>query len=70
VRLLSRFHERLRVAAIPKTQLIEVRFRAHDAQIAADVANALTNAYIERNFRTRYEATLQASDWLRGNSMV
>lgn len=63
-RILSIFHERLRVAVVPKTQLIEVRFRARDPQLAADVANALTNAYIERNFRTRYEATMQASDWL------
>jgi polysaccharide biosynthesis transport protein len=28
------------------------------------VANAVTSAYIERTFRTRYEATVQASDWL------
>jgi polysaccharide biosynthesis transport protein len=64
VSLLSVFHTTLRVAAVPKTELIEVRFRARDPKLAADVANALTNAYIERNFRTRYEATLQASDWL------
>jgi succinoglycan biosynthesis transport protein ExoP len=64
VGLLSIFHATLRVAAVPKTQLIEVRFRARDPQLAADVANTLTNAYIERNFRTRYEATMQASDWL------
>ena len=64
VLLLATFHELLRVEAVPKTELIEVRFRARDPQEAANGANALTNAYIERNFRTRYEATLQASDWL------
>ena len=64
VLLLAAFHELLRVEAVPKTELIEVRFRARDPQVAANGANALTNAYIERNFRTRYEATLQASDWL------
>ncbi len=64
VTLLATFHKGLRVSAIPKTQLIEVRFRARDPKIAADVVNALTNGYIERNFRTRYQATMQASDWL------
>lgn len=64
VLLLSAFHAVLRVEAVPKTELIEVRFRARDPQLAADVANALTHAYIERTFRTRYEATVQASDWL------
>ena len=64
VLLLSAFQAGLRVEAVPKTELIEVRFRAHDPQLAANVANAITGAYIERTFRTRYEATVQASDWL------
>ena len=62
--MLKIFHSALHVEAVPKTELIEVRFRARDPQIAAKVANALTSAYIERTFRTRYEATMQASDWL------
>lgn len=64
VLLLSAFHAGLHVEAVPKTELIEVRFRARDPQLAANVANAITGAYIERTFRTRYEATVQASDWL------
>ncbi len=64
VLLLSAFHAGLHVEAVPKTELIEVRFRARDPQLAANVANAVTGAYIERTFRTRYEATVQASDWL------
>ena len=64
VRMLKIFHAALHVEAVPKTELIEVRFRARDPQIAANVANALTSAYIERTFRTRYEATMQASGWL------
>jgi polysaccharide biosynthesis transport protein len=64
VLLLSAFGAGLRVQAVPKTELIEVRFRALEPKLAASVANALTSAYIERTFRTRYEATVQASDWL------
>jgi len=64
VLLLTTFQKSLHVEAVPKTELIEVRFRARDPQLAANVANAVTNAYIERSFRTRYEAAMQASDWL------
>jgi polysaccharide biosynthesis transport protein len=64
VLLLSAFGAALHVQAVPKTELIEVRFRALDPKLAASVANAVTSAYIERTFRTRYEATVQASDWL------
>jgi capsular exopolysaccharide synthesis family protein len=62
--LLANFRSELRIDAVPKTELIEVRFRAADPQLATNVANSLTNAYIERTFRTRYVATMQASDWL------
>jgi succinoglycan biosynthesis transport protein ExoP len=64
VLLLAAFHAILHVEAVPKTELIEVRIRTHDPQLAANIANALTNTYIERTFRTRYEATMQASEWL------
>lgn len=64
VALLERFRKRLRVSAVPKTQLIEVRFRDSDPATAAEVANAVANAYVENNFRTRFDATTQASEWL------
>lgn len=58
------FHKSLNVQLIPKTQIVEVHFRSKDPQLAAQVANAVTNTYIEHNFQTKYKATLQASDWL------
>lgn len=63
-KLLANFHKRLNVASIPKTALVELRFRSKDPKLAADVVNAVANVYMERNFRTRYNATMQASDWL------
>ncbi|MCU1315411.1 MAG: Protein-tyrosine kinase, partial [Candidatus Acidoferrum typicum] len=62
--MLKTFHRLLKVDAITGTRLIEVRFKDPEPQIAADVANAVANDYIEQNFRTRYTATAQVSDWL------
>jgi polysaccharide biosynthesis transport protein len=62
--LLEKFEKSLKVSAIPHTSVIEIRFRSPDAQLAAKVVNRLSSAYVERNFRTRYDATMQASSWL------
>jgi len=63
-RILARFHRQLRVATIPKTAIVELSFRSKDPKLAAEIVNTLANVYLERNFRTRYNATMQASDWL------
>ena len=63
-KLLDRFQKNLDVSLMPKTEIVEIRFRSGDPQLAARVVNALANAYIERRFKTKYEATIQASDWL------
>lgn len=62
--LLERFSDRLQVETIPRTLLIEVRFRSRDAALSAEVVRALLNAYDEQDRETRAEATEQASDWL------
>ncbi|MGC2742373.1 MAG: polysaccharide biosynthesis tyrosine autokinase [Candidatus Angelobacter sp.] len=62
--LLKAFHNALNVQLVPKTQIIEVRFRNRDPRLAANIVNAISNAYIERSFKTKYEATMKASDWL------
>jgi succinoglycan biosynthesis transport protein ExoP len=63
-KLLKVFHNALNVQLVPKTQIIEVRFRNRDPRLAANIVNAISNAYIERSFKTKYEATMKASDWL------
>jgi polysaccharide biosynthesis transport protein len=62
--LTKQFHKSLNVQLIPKTQIVEVHFRSKDPQLSAQVANAISNTYIEHNFQTKYKATLQTSDWL------
>jgi len=63
-RLLKLFADRLGVELTRRTSIIAVSFEAKDPELAARVVNALINNYIEYNFRSRYEATRQASGWM------
>jgi polysaccharide biosynthesis transport protein len=62
--ILGAFLSNLTVKRVPNSRLIEVRFAAQDPQLAAQVVNAHLQNYIEQNFRSKYDATTQASDWL------
>ncbi len=62
--LLAGFKGGLRVALIPNTRIIEIHYRSPDKTLAANVVNTLITTYIEQNFKTRFESTMQASDWL------
>ncbi len=62
--ILGAFLGDLSVKTVPNSRLIEVRFEAQDPQLAAQVVNAHVQNYIELNFRSKYDATTQASNWL------
>jgi len=62
--ILGAFLGRLSVKRVPNTRLIEVHFEAEDPQLAAQVVNAHLQNYVEENFRSKYDATTQASSWL------
>jgi succinoglycan biosynthesis transport protein ExoP len=64
--ILGAFLGRLVVKRVPNSRLIEVQFEAEDAQLAAQVVNTHLQSYIEQNFRSKYDATTQASNWLSG----
>src|SRR5271163_2560379 len=64
--ILGAFLGRLSVKRVPTSRLIEVQFEAEDPQLAALVVNAHLQNYIERNFRSKDDATTQASNWLSG----
>ena len=63
--LVATFRSGLSVTVVPKTELIEIRYRSRSPQLSENIVNALVNAYIERNFKVKYESTMQASDWLQ-----
>jgi succinoglycan biosynthesis transport protein ExoP len=61
---LGAFKGSLQVALVPNTRIIEIHYRSPDRNLAPRVVNALANTYVEQNFKTRFESTMQASEWL------
>jgi polysaccharide biosynthesis transport protein len=55
----------LSVKRIPNTSLMEVSFESSDPLLAARVLNAHLENYIEQNYKSRYEATADATKWLQ-----
>jgi len=62
--LLERFQKRLSVQTLPRTLLIQIRFRSRDATLSAAVVNALIRAYGQQDSESRVQATVQASGLL------
>jgi succinoglycan biosynthesis transport protein ExoP len=54
------------IKRVPNSRLLDVTFESTDPSLAAHVVNAHLNNFIEQNFRSRYEAATQASNWLAG----
>ncbi len=63
---LGAFLGSLSVKRVPNSRLLDVTFEATDPALAARVVNAHLNNFIEQNFRSRYDAATQASNWLAG----
>jgi succinoglycan biosynthesis transport protein ExoP len=55
----------LTVRRIPNTHLMEVSFESTDPQLASRILNAHLENYIEQNYKSRYEATADATKWLQ-----
>src|SRR5947199_1650522 len=62
--LLAAFKGSLQVSLRPNTRVIDIHYRSADKDLAAHVVNSLIHTYIEQNFKTRFESTMQTSDWL------
>lgn len=62
--LLRKFQQDLKVDLIPKTEVVEIKFEVADPDLAAKVANAIANRYIEGTFSQKYAASIQAAQWL------
>jgi polysaccharide biosynthesis transport protein len=61
---LGAFLSNLSVKRVPNSRLLDVTFETTDPKLAAAIVNTHVNNFIEQNFRSRYEATTQASNWL------
>jgi len=62
--LLSDFKSNLTVSSVPGTRIIDIQYLSANKEIAARVVNTLMSTYVEQNFKTKYESTMQTSDWL------
>jgi len=56
----------LGVKRVPNSRLMEVSFESTDPQLAAQILNAHLDNFIEQNYKSKYDATMEASRWLEG----
>ncbi len=64
--LLRKFVESLTVEPVRKTQLVNIYFESHDPKLAAAVANAIGEAYIDSQLEAKMGITQKANTWLGG----
>lgn len=62
--LLKAYPKDLKVEPVAGTRMISVQFLDPDPEISAQIVNTLISDYMEQYFRTRFSATVQASEWL------
>jgi len=62
--LIQQIQASLRVSVVPNTRIIELRYTHPDPKFAADVVNTVAQAYIEDNFKGKYDSTMQTTEWL------
>jgi polysaccharide biosynthesis transport protein len=62
--LLMKFKAALTAKQVEGTQLVGIRFRNGNPEIAADVVNGIIAAYVRGNFDSRYESVTQVRAWL------
>ncbi|UPW18276.1 polysaccharide biosynthesis tyrosine autokinase [Agarivorans sp. TSD2052] len=63
-RVMAEFRKRLIVSPIRKTQLVNISFESGDKRLAAALANAVGEAYIENNRDAHLQASQEATTWL------
>ena len=63
--LLQNFRERVSIQNVKKTNLIEISYESVSAKKAADIANAISKAYIQDSLDVRVDMTRQATAWMR-----
>ena len=65
-RALQTFHRRLKVRRVALTYAIEIEFESRDPYRAAQIANAIADAYELAAFEAKYQIKGRAAEWLQG----
>jgi len=63
-RILKEFNKKLDVYAVPESRVIGIEFSSEDADLAAQVSNALVDAYLSFQSGAKIESNTDASAWL------
>ena len=66
--VLNRFKSRLSINPLRNTQLVKISFESQDAELAAKIANAVGNAYIDSHMSAKMAMTNSAMNWLQERS--
>lgn len=66
---IARFQSRLIIRPDLAADIITVGYRAHDPQLAADVANTLADLYISFSCEPRFSAAQDAVNWLKARAL-
>jgi polysaccharide biosynthesis transport protein len=64
-KLVKQFEKNLTVESPPDTRLITITFQNPDPVVAANVANAISQKFIDSAMDRRHNSTIQSSFWLR-----
>lgn len=62
--LIGALRSHLAIMPIGGTSLIDITYSSPDPRLAAELANAVANTFIEQNIKARFDSTMQAADWL------
>lgn len=60
----ERYLHQLRISPVPRSHLVKISFDARDPKLAATIANAHADAFIETYLEARESATHSATRWL------
>ncbi|MFM9817491.1 UNVERIFIED_CONTAM: polysaccharide biosynthesis tyrosine autokinase [Spiribacter pallidus] len=63
-RIVATVRNRTTISSRSGTQLVDIRVAMADAELAAEIANALATGYIERQLDSRLATTEQATGWM------
>ena len=63
-RVLKKMREKLNVYRVDKSRVIVIEFSSEDARLAAEIPNAIADAYIAAQRSAKQESNTEATDWL------
>src|SRR5690606_31618966 len=63
-RVLQALQQRLRIFPVDGSRVIVVRFSSRDAELAAEIANAIADTYVARQEQAKRLTDADASEWL------